>query len=551
MKRTIAVCCFAIACSWYAIAQTAPSVRIEPRTPTEGDMLTISIELAGPETARVSLPIPSLQGPIAFVESSVRPSTTQHDGGLPQTLATMILQTTGPGSASIHGLSVLIDGVAMLLGSYVIDIAPLPSKPVSSRSVGSWDAPSRLWAYQPFVLRARDSAGFALSTPGLFIRSVVLEPFPQPGAYRALSTTAGRVLLPAAAARSGQDEYRLSQRFLEVLALPPAVDATKAVGQWSVRLSVQAASTFALMGQRVGFEASASGTGSVPWAKGPQVQVFDPDGRRLDVQSLSATDAKADGETWSGTVYSRGSFLLTMAGVYRVQVLPYAYFDHSSELVKTATADPVLIRVQRPELPSWEPSTAQRDFLLTLSSDTNKAHPVLAAASALALQGKRAEGLALGAALSRGFCPPKDAESLADILDESLGTSRIRDSLPPPVWIFAAALCLALFALCAYVLPRPGMRNRSGSVKALVVLFLILCLASACLLAVSLVERSLPCVVSLGAALRSAPSELADMVAISRAGISGRVRATGQDWLFVRFVDGSSGWVQADEVRRY
>lgn len=581
MRRATTLCLIALACLRLA-AQDLPEVSIVPAQPRPGDDVTVTIVLSGVEAAAVSMPAPELEGPLSFVSSSVRPMMETAESGVgPRVVASMVLKALAPGQGAIRNLSVSINQARSILGSYVVDIAapPAPSQP--DRAGGRWIAPDRVWAFEPFVLKAVSSSGAALDLTGLSIPSLVLEATDSPGAYLAVATKAGSLLLPAWQARDGDVSFRMDQRVLDVDPLPPGADLTRAVGAFTVSLALSELPPKPVMGDRVAFEALISGTGSIPWAAPPAVWVLDPEGHKLPVQALSSVEARALGASWAGSVFARGSFLLTMKGRYRIGVEPYQWLDPASGGLRQARATELSLDVGEPKLPDWKPTDGEYGLLVSLTlfsrddeelieegwfepygsaawdtlaeglSGSTSPRALLARAAALALAGRRAEALAQAAWLERGFWPPAGAAALTDMMAASLDVQPQRDRLPPPGWACALALTGTLGALAALCFPKPGARNRRGGVKAPLVALAALSLAALSLAGAAWLERRGLRVVSLGAAVRSAPSELADMVAVSRPGATGTLRAGGDGWYFVRFADGSSGWLRSSCARSY
>ena len=571
-------------------AAAAPQVPVEdvvvvdPNPPVSGSGFVVRLELVGIRAALVDVPEPVVSGSARYLGADVRPDPIT--GGARVELRFLALE---PGGAVIP-LLVMAGGVMRDLGPVEIRVAERPGEGSSKARPGSWDAPASAWRYHPFVAKVLGPSGGPAFPVGLSIPGAVAVPLEAgTGEYLVSASRAGALALPALDAADEYGPLSLAARLVSVRALPVDVEATRAIGSWSVELRAPADGDRAVAGDLVAFELAAVGTGSAGHAEPPTVRITGPDGRQLEPVDAPARFGQSvvEGSTLAGVTGLRGAFRVERPGTYAVAVEPYAWLDPADGTTRLAKAPAAHVIVVPALLPAWEPSDDVLELASALvrgmaaSTGATEAWRTAAAAAgsgdwagalaalvqsaqagslpprferprervALAAvslaAGDRVAALSLASKAERAWFPPPQARLLADRASESLGTPpRPRDILPGPGWCMVTALAAGLAAAGLV------MRRRAGK-KPRIRIPLAVAAAALALMAASLVERSERRVVCDGGPVMVVPDPGSTTSFMAEPGLVGGVDDAVGDWLFVHFPDGRSGWMTLADVYLY
>lgn len=545
MKKALALG-MALAGAWLWAQDAANGFSMHPSEPVAGDVVVIVVDLPGMDPTRISFKEPELEGPAGYLASSIGPRS---GGG---SRLEFRFQTSGPGTVTVRELRVAAGSQAVVVGpwSFVVgqkEGALLPRP-------GEWLAPRSVYRFQPFAVSARGTGGEALRAERLAAEGVLFEPASDGLSWLVLATATGQVRLPALELDGETGKVAVAGTTVQVKAIPPRSAANRAVGRWSLRLSLLSGERRVQLGSVVPVQASAVGSGSVGVASPPIVRVTGPDGGAVAFDHAGGVfgAARVLGDTFEGERSIRGSFKAERPGRYLVSVEPYAWFDPVNGKEHLATVPDLVVDVYRPETAAVELDTSTLELaekLATLSGTGGRpaARDLRAAADAL-LGGEPAVALHRASKAERAPFPPAGAAVLADAAARSLGFSdRLRDVLPAPGPLFAAALALAAPAAALFAFRKTRRRGAGGAVLSLVAL----ALACAVLGGAAVVERRQDMLVSFGAPVRTVPDAAAASGFIASPGLQGRVLRDAGDWVFADFGSGRSGWVLAADVGRY
>lgn len=564
-----------------AFGQSAePSVTISPAVPRPGELVLLSISVPRVAASELEALEPELEGPLRYIGSYLRPLGIAGDGTAPAegSVIELRLLALAPGRAEIRNLGYKAQGRPVYLGGYAVDIAPAPGSAAVSRP-GSWLAPESAYPYAPFMVRAVGPEGEALAIATPSVRGAVFYPVGAlPAAAFLVSISGeGSVTLPALELIVGSKPVRVEARTVARRSLPAAVEETRAVGAWSVTLRAPSHRGEAAVGDIVIVEAAARGTGSAALAAAPRVRIIGPDKRNLPFLHADAAlgEFRAEGESFSGERIGRVSFQPMEAGLYTIELEPYAWYDTAGDSVRSANATPLYLRVKARGYEAWEPSEGQRAALEALiaaggggasGATRENAAGRLAKAARSLLEGDALSALGEAKALERGFWPLRGASALAGMALDALGLERggKAELLPAPAWFALAALPCALMAAALFyqrakrarrAAPLPpfstGKPANARSHGVFLALPAILCLCLIVMCMASWAERSRERAIVLVSALRAVPDEGASSPFSVAPGSQATIVSEGGGWLFLEFGDGRSAWIRADLISRY
>jgi hypothetical protein len=548
------------------------SVRISPAVPRPGELVLVSISVPKVAAAELEALEPELDGPLRYLGSYLRPlgDASAAGDGTAGSIIELRLLALSQGRAEISRLGYAVQGRPVYLGSYVVEIAPAPGAAEPARP-GSWLAPDSAYPFAPFRVRAVGPSGEALPIATPSVRGAIFYPLgPLPASSFLVSITGDEgITLPSMDLDLEGKALRVAARNVDRRSLPAKVEASRAVGRWSVELAALSHGDEAFIGDIVVLEAKALGTGSAALAAAPRLRVLGPDKARVAVLQEGPTrgDFRVEGESFSGESSARVSFQAMDAGVYTIELEPYPWFDLSAASERSATVRPLLLRIKARGYQAWLPNEEQRALLDALiasvpteSSAGRRANTAgrLAQAARDLLEGDALAALHAAKTLERSFWPPRDASALSRLASNALGLEPAspEELLPPPFWFALASLaCAVLAAAMAFLGGRPartlGGPAKPGRRRIFFALPAILCLSLIVLCLVSWAERSRERAIVFVSALRTVPDEGARSPFSVAPGSRANIVSEGGAWLFLEFGDGRSAWIRADLIGRY
>jgi hypothetical protein len=548
------------------------SVRISPAVPRPGELVLLSISVPSVAASELEALEPELDGPLRYLGSYLRPlvDAAAAGDGTEGSVIELRLLALSQGRAEISRLGYAVQGRPVYLGSYVVEIAPAPGGAEPARP-GSWLAPDSAYPFAPFRVRIVGPSGEALPIATPAVRGAMFYPLgPLPASSFLVSITGDEgITLPAMDLDAGGDALRVAARRVDRRPLPAKVEASRAVGRWSVELSTLSHTDEAFIGDIVVVEAKALGIGSAAFAAAPRLRVLGPDKARIALlqEGPAMGDSRVEGESFSGESSARMSFQAMEAGIYTIELEPYPWFDTGAASERSATAQPLFLRVKARAYEAWRPSVEQRELLDALIASAPAAPAGarradtagrLAQAARALLEGDALAALHAGKTLERAFWPPRGASALSGLAANALGLEPAsqEDLLPPPFWFALAALpCAVLAAALALLRGRPAHtpygKAKPGRRRAFFALPAILCLCLVVMCVVSLAERSRERAIVFVSALRAVPDEGASSPFSVAPGSQANIVSEGGAWLFLEFGDGRSAWIRADLIGRY
>lgn len=430
-----------------------------------------------------------------------------------------------------------------------VEIAPfeLPLGPAAEAGAAPawrWVAPTRVYRYQSFPLSLEGPPGQGLDPaawpsfelpPGLYLEGR--------GSFSWLATAleAGKLLLPPASVEKSGGAAA-PPRELEVLELPPALAASRAVGVFSLSLQCPAR---AEAGSPLTIRVVVKGEGNLPSLILPALRVELRGGggeellvprseRRIDDIAASATD-------YRGSAALELSYLPPRPGSLLVLVEPWPSMDGEGRIRSQAPA-PVSV----PVLPGEAGAEAAGSKAEALLAEAAPSSSVAARALTSLREGRPGEALA---ALYHDARFEPRLRGLALALGRELGAYEPDWGPPLPPLLPLALGALGLSALILSALPlgrRLGRARLSGLVLAALLglgglgfgLFLI-------------ADRARPRELAWSTELLSRPATDSERRLRLEPGRTGSLIGETDSWLCLRFPDGSAGWLPRSSVYSY
>jgi hypothetical protein len=411
----------------------------------------------------------------------------------------------------------------------------------------------------------------------------------------------GEILLPRAILDAGSESGTAQPRRILVLPLPAALEASRAQG----RLSLAAGGPgidHPRRGDLLVFRETVSGLGNLPLLRLPSIRAS-LDGRLLGEDSFTVRrkdEVSAVAGGYEGRITVETSFAAPGTGRLRVSFPPFAVLEPDGALRELRVqpievligrgladkeggrdSDPLVAKGRElaPILAKSFPSLSRLDTLLTagriapamdlLRTEMARNLALGSSRQALLLEvvlkwegGSRAEALAKLYGLARRQPGDTELQELAMSASRIVGGGPpILDSLPPPQLFSWIAAALFLVILLLFLLPILVFRLRrqrlslaslaSPARKAISGLALLAALTLLGLALASGRERRIEYAVVWAEEAKAVPSPLAEKTDPLVKGQSGRVQGRAPGYYFLRFQDGSLGWVERASVYLY
>ena len=592
--RAAAVACL-LACG-SAWGQGTRSVSIVPQVPEAGSAFSVIVALPGEQADSVSPVEPAISGPARYIGADVRPGAMQ---GQTSVVVEYRFMSMAPGRVDILGLSVLVRGRSVKLGSWSLDVAP-GLRPPAVRH-GSWRAPATVVEREAFIVEALGPFGQAAECPTFAVRGALVEPLPgKPGVFRIAALAPGSIRLPRLEAHDDEGSFELEPFTVAASPLPQTASDARAVGgSWRLELVEPRRDIEAEPGQAVAWHLRAAGRGWAGLAEPPEMSLAGPGGLAVALVPGSTYTAQAD-DGFECRTGIQGVLVAGEPGVYLLRPEPYPWFDPLARSAGRALAPAIRVIVSAGVARPWSPpgelsGFARRNLAALAGGDTGWSRASEAASrsdwaaalgaareaaglrAAQAAEAPRREAAVLAALAMlsgeggdagrarayagilhsvRGAFPPAGISAVADALAVSFGNLARHSYVIPPAGYCAVAAAVALaflLASTAVVLSRRrrnrGQRPTRTAMLALApaAVLTVLCVAMAI---ASVAERSDRRFVSLGGMARFVPSE-SSTGRLLRAGSAGRVLESAGSWLFVELDDGGPAWLVLDQVEMY
>jgi hypothetical protein len=610
MLRALLVSAFlAIPCAFTFGQYVEASVQL-PSAVVPGQVFYIRVLMKGAEAIRTEAVEPLYEGPVQYIGADVRP-IAQAEG--PAAYVDYHYLALREGSLVISTLSVLYDGSPIQLGSWHVavgvDVDDGDAGGEAGRAAGTgnqtgrgarmanWIAPETVRTYEPFLARAVLPDGKPVVVNSLAIPGAITRFSGDGPGWTVIGTKAGELTLPALELDTTGGRILVSAGRVRVQPLPQDAAGTRAVGTWSVSLTVDVAGGEARTGDSASWEAVAQGKGSAGFAEPPTVRVIGPDGRQVALLADPFRFGQAlPGEaTFTGHIGAIGTFVMELPGDYRVELEPYPWFDPVSSRQRYARAAPVVIRAIQPEVAAWVPAADLKAQAVSKIRRLASSESGQWAQALVAIEGDDAEGIRLAydqlseagkttadrrlpwkwlgpgsmdeglaalafigtdpvkafheaARLERWSLLPGQVRAFADATATALGIQdRPAQALPPPMALGAAALLMILLALIAFF----GPFRLVSLVRLAGFMVIGLAVLLSVALALSVVERMEVYFVSSGGSAMAVPSDAATVSFEVRPGATGKVLRRVPSWVFVEFSDGRNAWIKESEICFY
>ncbi|MBN1241647.1 MAG: hypothetical protein JXA15_02945 [Spirochaetales bacterium] len=532
-----------------------PRVSWSSSAPLPGDEFTVTVELPGIEPDELDVEAGTGAAGMEFLSSTTRPVR----GDAPAARIELRYRVLAEGNLSTGPVTLRAGSQVWRLPAVLVQSASAASSPPRARA--TWIVPARVSRYGVF------DVAVALPDGG----EVEPEPFAAPGlsTFRAadgdlvaLALDPGRIELPLVLPDLPGIGFEAAA--IEVIEVPEAVRASRAVGRFSLRLEPVLSKTVA--GDAFSFTLVLEGSGSLPVVVMPALSVEGPSGpvpdADLAVTRRDGLAATAGG--FEGRVYLDCRVIAREAGAYRARFEPLDYLDPEGVARRLAVRPLSLEAAPRVDPAALSDAYARLESRLAGLEEGSESAVLARRAFAdreLADDAAFAFGLHR-AERSLSMFEPGLGEALAAALDAREAALRLparpRDRLPRPreLLVVALGLLVAGFALLAAERRRARLRLRFGPVlrfrvsrPTFILLFLGLLLALAG--GASLAERSRDFAVVWAGPVRAVPSESGGVAFSVDEPVASRVLAREGGWARVSFSDGRSGWVPDRSARNY
>jgi hypothetical protein len=563
----------------------------DPGQVLPGDLLVVEVQVArltGASIEKLDL------GPGLKLEESLIKPFADAKSGLSGTDLRLELRVLEAQSWRIASLA--LSGREGRFGLGPIEFARRPeagASPEAAAPVWRWLAPERVYRYESFDLELSGPPSAAGVVAPLFEapEGSTLEALP--GSYLSWIGTAlesGPLVLPEATIDAGKLSGRARARRIEVLPLPQAVEASRALGRFS--LSLEGPTTAPPKSQDLlVFRLTLSGVGNLPSVRLPEPSIS-LDGRGLgsDAWNERRIDELAPAKGgYRGRSTLEVSLVAPGPGRLRLYFPPLAALDPDGNIASLAVA-PLELRLLAPisgassaasgdpflsyepglaaSLASREPGLARLpsligadkagaalELLRGMPPELRAEREAVLLDAALAWKtGLHGEALAAVYGFMRRNPDDRDGRSIADRAVAIVGAGpALVDELPPPGPFILASALLALvgfgFFLAGRLRKRP--RRPSPAFMATGGLLILAALALAGLGIASKLERRREFAVAWTDSASAVPSPLAENTSPLTRGQSALVIGRAEGYICLRFADGSVGWVAHGKVYSY
>jgi hypothetical protein len=526
------------------------SLDLEPSQPQAGEALRLTLvaDLRG-----ASLVSYRLAKGLLFDASSSRALVSE--SGERRTEITLDLRAEAGGRLRVEELRIEGEEGRYSVGPFSIEVAG-GARAREAEATWVWDFPGRVWRYESFPVSLRASGPVpAGAWPSFRLPDgLLLEAGADDFSWMATALKAGRMELPPVEIRSGQPARAEASAF-EVLDLPVAVSASRAIGAFSLALEGGSA---ALVGATYSAKVVLSGEGNFPSLVLPAPRL------NLAGVGLSPSawkQARSDALARTATGY-RGSATLEIhviprkTGLLAISLPTFTFMARDGSLHELR-APALELRVREAGVaPDRGPGAAVSRLQTLVASGRN---PRFLEASRALKAGEPAKALAI--LLSEARNRDRSLRREAALLASELGAEPPDfGALPPSSFLFAAAPLLLLLSLLSVILLRGRSRSGRGGSKALrgvrgglfiALGFAVLALLSLGLGFAAFGDETAPRALTWSERLYTIPSLGSELTLELVPGRSGRRVGAVSGWVCLSFRDGSTGWLPAESLYWY
>ncbi len=448
---------------------------------------------------------------------------------------------------------VWVDKLRVKGGGGAFDLAPFelvfPERPgeIPARTAWTWRAPSRVWQYQSFGIRLEPLDGRQPATsawPTFDVPTgILLEEGNDTFSWVATALVAGSIVLPEVTIE-GPDRGHSPIRTLVVEKLPTAIEASRAIGDFTIALEAPPEAT---RGSPLTIKLTLSGEGNFP-ALRPPPMAMSLDGRNLAV--TERLDHRVDsfaktGKDYKGSLIIETSLVPQSTGRLSVSTQPWLYLSESGQ-TRSLGAEVRSIHIISPEGAAMSDATSTAMAILA----GQKGRPAREALERLKA-GNTAGALALYYHAARfAMAYRQSAFRLAASLD--LPAPDLGLPLAPLPFLIGGALSLICggFIFFSPLRFRKAPRSRTN-IRAMGIACLaiaVLALISAALVGVNRGEERW---LSYSTSMASTPSIDSERSIALPLGRTGRKIGLSGAWICLEFSDGSAGWLPLSSVYSY
>jgi len=589
-------------------------LELQPEKPIIGSPLIVTVKVEGLSAA--NLATLELSPALRFGSSLVKPWNDAEDSAAATGAvasgddASAQTQDSRGGTELRLELSVLADG-PWIIDSLVLEgkegrfsIGPIrfeagyPGTRAATPPAWYWKAPDSAYRYSAVTvsLSGPEAAGKAGSAAVATPSGAALEAVEGSGtSWLLVPLAGGSVLLPETRVECGALSGKAQARRIEILPLPPEIEATRAQGDFSLSFEGPDGGK-ARPGDLLTFRLVLRGTGNLPAIRFPSISAS------LNGKAIASSlwqESRTDSIAPTAWGYEGAAILelsMEAPGSGRLRLVPAAFpVLLPNGIIETLRTEPLEIVIKAGSggskqdpfaalAPDLATSLAPRDKALeklprlVASGRYDDALKALASAPEQLKEG--GDGLVLAAVLS--WVKGEKGKALASVYGMSRrnpGDKRLRglvesasvyvdagpalrDSLPPPplFWGLASAFGLAGIALAVFLALKkrgrgPGPRpRRAGGPPALLAcegFLLMAAIALSCLALASGSERRREFAVVWADKALVVPSALSEGNQPVRRGASAEVIGRAPGYIGLRFEDGVMGWVDEKSVYSY
>jgi hypothetical protein len=505
------------------------SMAIEPPRPEAADRLALALTVEGISASSSRVAELRLGPGLALASESIRPFVSASARGAEFRFE---LQALGPGERRIEALVIVAAEGKLVLGPLTVRAAAAGAP--EDTGAWSWVAPSQALRYEAFEIRLESAAAGAgadsLEASFAPPQGASVEPSGRLS-WTVMAFEEGALVLPEAKLGKGKGAGIARARQVSILALPPELSSSRAIGDFSLTLREEKRPSSArpAAGVALRFRLTLGGRGNLPALVLPEPSILLGAGPASGAWTASrADDSRPEAGSYAGSASLVVEVVPPRPGLLRLSFPPMAALDRGSGLV--ALEVPAL----ELEIGAGAPTQSVRDrggegkSLAELYGALRRAPPLSREARVLR---KRA----IARASELGTSPP------------------FLDALPPPAIFAWAAFPVACTGLGLFIAWRPrALKERFPQVRrALLAAVLALCLVLVALCALSAIERRAVYAVVWADALKTIPSaDSALPVAVVR-GSTARLRGASGQYAGVILSDGLQGWVLRDSLFTY
>lgn len=548
--RALRLPCLAAALLLFPLAAeeallSPPAFRLSssPEKPRQGDLLVLELSL--PTEAEAGLGAVRLGPGLSLEASSARPLVDPATGRR-GSLLRLELRVRSEGRLRVESVELKLAAGRALLGPFSFGGA----SPEAGHPAWRWLGPARVYRYESFGLRLEGGPTAWAKADFEAPSGLALEAGEAPLSWTATALLPGRLELPEARVEAGAASGAAGPLSIVVSELPEALAASRAIGSFSLAFE-RLGKGRAEAGDTLRFRLTISGRGNFPSLLFPEVEASLPAAGSVPailpkaaLRRARSDSFKADALGYSGSSSLELSLEAPRPGRLRLSVEPFPVLEPSGglSLLRLAPLELDILPASSPLPPASSPFAG-----------VGPAEGRLSAAAKLWAGGEEGPALAELYRLSRE--EPYDARlsAIAAACEKAAGAGpRLRDSLPPPALCLAAALPFALLSgLLFFGFARSRRRPKPLFILAGASLAALLCLLLLGLSWASTAERGRRYAVAWAAEALVVPSGLAEGRLPLQRGATALVIGQAPGYVGLRFADGSSGWVGAENVQFY